>query len=274
MAIQTINILRDYMTCEDPAVRNKYYNLLASFYHKSEGKILSSIVEETDKITLSFTDGTAAANTSVIIPKQPASQEISFINGLQQALNEKVTKVAGKGLSDKNFSSQEKTKLASLVNYVKPNSESIAYIDGLQNALDGKVEKVTGKTLTSNDFTDVLLAKLEKVSFPQYLTLDTTATSPANPIDMSNQMVNHYNWSSPTNQIQFNLVNQIKGGIAIIRLNNNTTGQPGTVNVNGDTTRRICLTDNWFDVKDMEIYIHQYGTGSTDYEWWYNKKQR
>ena len=120
-----------------------------------------------------------------------------------------------------------------------------------------------------NDYDIILLGERSLNPAPLYKTLNV-----ANEIDMSNQMVTHYNWNNPTNEIQFNLINQVKGGIAIIRANNNTTGQPETVNINGETTRRICSTDNWFDGKNMEIYIHQYGSGVNDYEWWYNKKQR
>ena len=162
MAIQTIEILRNYMTCEDPAVRNKYWNLLDSFYHKSEGKILVSIDETPTEITLNFTDGNSlTANESVTLAKLPEAVAISYVKGLQDALNNKVDKVPGKGLSDENFSLIEKQKLAGLSNYVKPNSENISYINGLQEALDGKVDAVDGMGLSSNDFTDELKAKLD-----------------------------------------------------------------------------------------------------------------
>lgn len=154
------------MTCEDEAVRNKYYNLIDSFYHKSEGKILESISEDANGINLQFTDGnTATPNTFVVIPKLPGSQDISFISGLQEALNGKVSTSPGKGLSDQNFSLAEKQKLSSLKNYVKPNSEEISYINGLQDALDGKVAVEAGKGLSSNDFTDVLKQRLEAFSY-------------------------------------------------------------------------------------------------------------
>jgi hypothetical protein len=162
MAIQTIEILRNYMTCEDPAVKNKYWNLLESFYHKSEGKILASIEETQTEITLNFTDGNSlTSNESVTLAKLPEAVAISYVTGLQDALNNKVDKVPGKGLSDENFSLIEKQKLASLINYVKPNSENISYINGLQEALDNKVDAVEGLGLPSNDFTNALKQKLD-----------------------------------------------------------------------------------------------------------------
>ena len=164
MAIQTIEILRDYMTCEDPAVKNKYYNLLESFWHKSEGKILASIAETDTAVSLGFTSGNPLEEKQlVVIPKFPNSLGISFIDGLQDALNNRVKKVPGKNLSDENFSIEEKNKLKDLVNYVAPNSQTIGYIEGLQDALNNKVEKVEGKELSTNDFTDALKQKLDNI---------------------------------------------------------------------------------------------------------------
>jgi hypothetical protein len=164
MAIQTIEILRDYMTCEDPAVKNKYYNLLESFWHKSEGKILASIAETDTAVSLGFTSGNPLEERQlVVIPKFPNSLGISFIDGLQDALNNRVKKVPGKNLSDENFSIEEKNKLKDLVNYVAPNSQTIGYIEGLQDALNNKVEKVEGKELSTNDFTDALKQKLDNI---------------------------------------------------------------------------------------------------------------
>ena len=75
MATQTLEILRNYMTCEDEAVRNKYYNLLDSFWHKYNGEILVKIVETTEQIELQFT-----GNNLVVIPKPPDFQNIPLNN--------------------------------------------------------------------------------------------------------------------------------------------------------------------------------------------------
>ena len=80
------------------------------------------------------------------------------------ALSEKVDKVAGKGLTDENFTAAEKTKLAALHNY--DDSAVIAALSGKADAgeteiaLSGKVDKVAGKGLSTNDFTAAEKEKL------------------------------------------------------------------------------------------------------------------
>lgn len=92
---------------------------------------------------------------------------ISNIAGLQTALDGKVEKVAGKGLSTEDFTTGEQTKLAgveaSANNYIKPSAEPIAYITGLQDGLNGKVDKVSGKGLSEHDFSAALLTKLNGI---------------------------------------------------------------------------------------------------------------
>lgn len=169
------------MTCEDEAVRNKYYNLLDSFFHKSEGKILHSISEDANAITLQFIGGNSpTANTSVVIPKLPNSKPISFINGLQDALNGKVDKVPGQRLTEQNYTLAEKQKLAALQNYIPPNSVELAYVEGLVEALEEKVDKVAGKGLSTNDYTN---AEAEIVSnVPTTTTTSNTVTFRRNTI--------------------------------------------------------------------------------------------
>ncbi|MBQ2649816.1 MAG: hypothetical protein IJF82_20885 [Achromobacter sp.] len=115
----------------------------------------------------------------------------------QTALNNKVDKVTGKGLSTNDYTTAEKTKLAGIeegaqvntVTGVKGNAESsyrtgninltkanigLGNVDNTsdankpistatQTALDNKVDKETGKGLSSNDFTDTLLSKLNGI---------------------------------------------------------------------------------------------------------------
>lgn len=115
----------------------------------------------------------------------------------QTALNNKVDKVTGKGLSTNDFTTAEKTKLAGIeegaqvntVTGVKGNAESsyrtgninltkanigLGNVDNTsdankpistatQTALDLKVDKETGKGLSTNDFTDTLLSKLNGI---------------------------------------------------------------------------------------------------------------
>lgn len=116
----------------------------------------------------------------------------------QSALDEKVDKVTGKGLSTNDYTTAEKNKLSGIesgaqvntITGVKGNSEA-AYRTGnvnitkaniglgnvdntadadkpistaTQTALSGKVDKVTGKGLSTNDFTDTLKTKLNGIA--------------------------------------------------------------------------------------------------------------
>lgn len=163
MAIQSIEILRSYMTCEDPAVKNKYYNILESFWHKSEGDILTRITEDETSIRLDFTSG-----KYTVIKKLPTSVEISFVTNLQEALDGKVDKVPGKQLSSNDFTNELRVKLETLENYVHPEYHQISEVQNLQEALDGKVDKEAGKELSSNDYTDAEKSKLASIDAAHY----------------------------------------------------------------------------------------------------------
>lgn len=71
--------------------------------------------------------------------------------GLQTALDGKVDKITGKGLSTEDFLSAEKTKLSGIATganlYIHPVTHSIAEISGLQSALDGKVSTSSTETI-------------------------------------------------------------------------------------------------------------------------------
>jgi hypothetical protein len=76
----------------------------------------------------------------------------------QLALDSKVDKVAGKDLSTEDFTTAEKTKLASLGGTL--DLSSYATITDLTT----KVDKVTGKELSSNDYTTLEKTKLAAIS--------------------------------------------------------------------------------------------------------------
>ena len=67
---------------------------------------------------------------------------------VNDAFSNKVDKVAGKSLSDNNFTNTDK-----------------AIVDGASTELAKKVDKVTGKGLTTNDFTTAYKTKVEEASY-------------------------------------------------------------------------------------------------------------
>lgn len=157
---QTLAILLDYLSCDDPVIKTKYANILASFWHKSEGLIIKSV----DNDGAGGTDILFSDDNVVNFPGLPGSKPILFITGLLDALNTKVDKAVGKQLSTEDFTSEFKAKLEGLTQYVHPNEHSISEVTGLQDFLtslqDNKVDKDGGKELTDNNLTDELLAMI------------------------------------------------------------------------------------------------------------------
>ena len=80
-------------------------------------------------------------------------------------LDNKVTKVDGKGLSTNDFTTAEKEQLATIISdYLKADDYA-----ALEALIDNKVEKVDGKDLSTNDFTNEEKAALAQI-FGDYLT--------------------------------------------------------------------------------------------------------
>lgn len=166
---QALSILIGYLTCEDPTVKTKWANLLASFWHKDEGKIVTGITTAPNgDVTIEIKDGDGNSESTTIPKVQlPTSHDISFINGLQDALNDKVDKVPGKGLSANDFTTALKQKLEALQNYVHPPTHSIAEVSGLQTALDGIPTKTSELQNDGESGTPFLTEVDEKIVLQQ-----------------------------------------------------------------------------------------------------------
>ncbi|AXT52655.1 hypothetical protein D1818_18110 [Aquimarina sp. BL5] len=107
MSIKTKEELKSYFETGDIPTEQQYEQLIDGFYHKSEGEIVKKVLDNADDpVIIEFTDG-----TSVDIPK---FWDIDQVNGLLEALAEKVTVETNKGLSSNDFTNAEKEKLASL----------------------------------------------------------------------------------------------------------------------------------------------------------------
>lgn len=134
---QALNILLAYLTCTDPVMVTKWQNILASFWHKDDGDVITNIVKIGSNWEFTTIDGDGNETVTVIEQyEEPANFNIAKITGLQTALDGKVDKETGKALSSNDFTTALKTKLENLSQYVKPNSEEISYINGLQDALN------------------------------------------------------------------------------------------------------------------------------------------
>lgn len=135
MSVQALEILKGYITCEDNATRNKFFNLLDSFWHKADGKLLKNYtVNQAGDKTFVFLDKDGNQE-SITLPALPNSKPISFIDGLADALSNKVAVVPGKQLSTEDFTTALLQKLNGLTNYVHPDFHQIAEVEGLAQAL-------------------------------------------------------------------------------------------------------------------------------------------
>lgn len=94
----------------------------------------------------------------------------------------KVDKVAGKVLSDTNYTQVEKTKLtgvatgatknrADTLNADKVHTHTTAQVTGLDTALAGKVDKVPGKVLSDTNFTQAEKTKLSSLESSKFVGL-------------------------------------------------------------------------------------------------------
>ena len=104
------------------------------------------------------------------------------VTGLDDALESKVDKVAGKVLSDTNFTQAEKTKLSGIdtgatknradsANADKVHTHTTAQVTGLDTALGSKVDKEAGKGLSETDFTQAEKDKLSSLESSKFVGL-------------------------------------------------------------------------------------------------------
>lgn len=134
MPIKPIATLKTYFETGDQPTEAQFEDLIDSFIHQQTGLVVTGKTIVSGVVTITFSD----ASTLVFDVSNNTSEPISFITGLQAALDNKVDKVAGKELSENDFTNTLKTKLDGLANYVPPTNEPISFITGLQAALDLK----------------------------------------------------------------------------------------------------------------------------------------
>lgn len=155
---QALALLLNYLTCTDPVMVTKWENILASFWHKDSGSVITNIEQTAGNWVFTTLDGDGNTTTTTIAQyTEPANFDIDKITGLQTALDGKVDKETGKGLSTEDFTNALKNKLENLNNYVKPNSEGIGYIDGLQDYLDLLQQNINDVSDSINQGNPVML---------------------------------------------------------------------------------------------------------------------
>jgi hypothetical protein len=127
-----------------------------------EEKINNSNIADISALEASVNQNTALINA------ETNNRELAD-TALQNNIDGKVDKEAGKGLSTNDFTDADKAKLDSLENTVVDSALSSTSTNPVQNkvvnsALSGKVDKVSGKGLSTNDFTDIDKATLDSLA--------------------------------------------------------------------------------------------------------------
>ena len=150
----------------------------------------SFTTEEKEKLA-----GIAAGATNVTVDSALSDTSANPVENkaVKAAVDAKVDKVDGKGLSTNDYTTAEKEKLAGIAEgankTVVDSAISADSTNPVENkvvsaALDSKVDKVTGKGLSTNDFTDDLKAKLDGIEAgANKITVDAErSTTSENPV--------------------------------------------------------------------------------------------
>lgn len=133
---QALQILLAYLTCDNPVMVNKWNNILHSFWHKDNGDLIKTIAVNQNHVEFVIITGEGnEQNYQIPLYQEPNSFPIDKIEGLTVALNGKVDKVDGMGLSENSFTDAEKQKLETLQNYVHPDFHTMDQIEGLSETL-------------------------------------------------------------------------------------------------------------------------------------------
>ena len=115
-------------------------------------------VSDTEKTTW---NGKQDALTFDNTPTNGSSNPVKS-GGVYAALDEKVDKVNGKGLSTNDFTNEDKAQITTNKNNISDIKDGISInsFGDVETALNGKVDKETGKGLSTNDYTDADRATL------------------------------------------------------------------------------------------------------------------
>jgi len=171
MAKRSILVLKSFFETGDKPTQAEFKDLIDSFIHIDDGVAIANIVTNGNgDVTFTFTNG-----DTITIPKYklPNEMPVGFITGLQIALDSKVDKVTGKGLSTNDYDTAAVSEVAKVANKAEKVGDT-AQTFKVANAVNGdeavtkaqhdlKVDKVTGKGLSTNDYDAAAVAEVAKV---------------------------------------------------------------------------------------------------------------
>ena len=168
--VTTIKTWKEQMTTADvDTVVNTISEVLAVFQNVPEGANLIDLFNQKLNIT-SVVDNLTSVLTDVPLSANQGRFLKSLIDSLTTAVGNKVDKVAGKGLSENDFTSILKTKLDGLSNY---NDTALV------NAINNKVDKDGTKVLSDFNFSLEEKTKVDNIlkAYVKKLIAPLTSTS-------------------------------------------------------------------------------------------------
>lgn len=153
-----------------------YKDKLDGIEEGAEVNVVTSVAGKQGDVTLTKTDVGLGNVDNTSDLNKPVS------TATQSALDNKVDKVVGKGLSTEDYTTTEKNKLANISEGATANqsdsyllnranhtgTQAISTVSGLQSALDDKVDKIAGMGLSQENYTTAeknKLASLESSKF-------------------------------------------------------------------------------------------------------------
>lgn len=158
MPKKAIDILKSFFETGDRPTQAQFADLIDSFHHKDGAALINSksYDPETGAVNIQFTDN-SSLNFTI-----PTSFTIAQIEQLQEELDDKVDKVAGKGLSANDFTNYFKSLLSSAGSHINDATQHVSAQDRVN--WDNKVSQEAGKGLSTNDYDDDEAQKVQNAT--------------------------------------------------------------------------------------------------------------
>jgi len=106
-----IDVLKTYFETGDKPTQQQFSDLIDSFIHKDEGFVITGTEQTPTGLIISFSDGTTTTLPIFVLQ----NQEIDFINGLQDFIDQTNQFINNLVLTDNNFTNQNLQDLTNLV---------------------------------------------------------------------------------------------------------------------------------------------------------------
>ena len=155
MPKKAIDILKSFFETGDRPTQAQFADLIDSFHHKDGAALINSksYDPQTGAVNIQFTDNTSLNFTI------PTSFTIAQVQSLQDELDNKVDKIAGKGLSANDFTNYFKNLLSAAGAHINDTDAHVSAQDRAD--WNAKQPSEPNKGLSTNDYDDDELQKVQ-----------------------------------------------------------------------------------------------------------------